>query len=111
MWISDSYREKADWLSTFADIKEVKFIKLLPDEEAKFEITYWDATDDSEYGRNDGLYSTTVNIPYELDWDYDEDNNEDYCILSDVGLVSLADVLTTEQQNYIYDAIESALGC
>lgn len=108
MWISDELKRKTEWIATFGDIKDVEFVKIFPKESvARFKITYWDAQDDSDYGMSGGLMYEFVDFPYDLDWESDDEG--DYCVLEDVGLSSLEDVLSQQQVDYIWSEIEDAV--
>lgn len=108
MWVSDEFNRKTAWIAQFGDIKKLEFIKVFPDEQvARFKITYWDAQDDSAYGRNGGLIYEFVDFPYDVFWDSDDDG--DYCTVEGVELGNLQDVLTPDQIDYIFGEIDEAV--
>lgn len=108
MWISDELQRKTEWIASFGDIKDIEFIKIFPEEMvARFKITYWDAQDDSDYGRSGGLVYEFVDFPYDLDWGSDDEG--DYCLVEEVGLSNLEGVLSQQQVDYIWTEIESAV--
>ena len=108
MWVSDEFIQKTDWIAQFGDIKNIEFVRVFPDEQvARFKITYWDAQDDSAYGRGGGLMYEFVDFPYDIFWDSDDDG--DFCSIDDVELGSLRDVLTSDQIDYIFNEIGEAV--
>lgn len=107
-YYSHEFERQTEWLS-YADIQDIEFVKVNPREGyASFKVTYWDPSDDSDYGMDGGLHTMTVNFPYDLDWDSDEDGEFNW--VDFVGLCHLEGKLTDDQVDYMYESISDALG-
>jgi len=107
-YYSSEFEQQTEWLSMFADIQALEFVKVFPrDGVARFKVIYWDASDDSDYGREGGLRQMVVDFPYDLEGDSDEDG--DYYWVDLVGLGGLEGKLSSDEINYMYDSISEAL--